>query len=396
MRIFLKIFADLLFTVLKISDSRSLALPTGTSYPDVLDSLWNCEVQIYHDGITSDMFQISRNAPTNILYKIRISQEYLYTRNYLIREFRCKLTFILLTYLTSNPGEQIPCQNQWESSVHFYYSKFKYSLIQRITTDNLVIILVTTFTRPDMITILRKFFTQNHEYLVINGGILYTKWSILCFEGFGNEFEKARCADYNTEGVLPVFNKLAHSPKFRRWEIHIYDLVMEGFYHDLIYEVFRRTNESLYFYEYRSIMTMFPNYIERFPIWQQIPTLVATRFHGYQFFTCYKQRSYPQSGFRLLSNMCEEGFPVPGKLEKTIFFRTSFGAWILMSVILVNCYNGIIITDLNAPLPGESPSVFKDLLCQGKILTSEDYKVRVPLKLEDREADVFFRNVGTK
>ncbi|OXA49752.1 hypothetical protein Fcan01_15976 [Folsomia candida] len=427
-----------------MSDSMTF-VPPGTSFPLILVTVRNCEVQIYHDGITSDMFPISGHAPTNILYKINFTQQY--ARNYLIREFHCKLTFILLTYLTSNTlnySGEIPYEGEWEYSVHFYYSSFKYSFRQGIPTDNLIIILVTTFTRQDMIALLRKFHRAKWMYLVINGGILYSKLSILCFEGFGSEYEKAQCADYTTDDVISVFGKLARSPKFRRWQILIYDFASKGFYHDLVSEVFRRTNETevdaipLNFNDRQSTMTMFSNYIEMFASHVQIPTLVTTNFRGYQFLTCYRQRyltfghfikpfQFEIWGFLgtfvvtlgisitvylryskglsrikfspflfLISNMCEEGFPVPGKLEKTIFFRTSFGAWILVSVILVNCYNGIMITDLNAPLPGETPSLFKDLLCQGKILTSGDYKMHSPRQLEDPTSDVFFETWGLR
>ncbi|OXA55106.1 hypothetical protein Fcan01_11521 [Folsomia candida] len=61
--------------------------------------------------------------------------------------------------------------------------------------------------------------------------------------------------------------------------------------------------------------------------------------------------------------MFEEGFPVPPCVAKKTFFRTVLGAWFLMSVILTNCYNGIMTSELNAPLQGRHPITFNDLVC---------------------------------
>ncbi|OXA47932.1 hypothetical protein Fcan01_17215 [Folsomia candida] len=59
--------------------------------------------------------------------------------------------------------------------------------------------------------------------------------------------------------------------------------------------------------------------------------------------------------------MFEEGFPVPTCVAKETFFRIVLGAWCLMSVFLTNCYNGIMTSELNAPLPGRHPITFNDL-----------------------------------
>ncbi|OXA49171.1 hypothetical protein Fcan01_15919 [Folsomia candida] len=43
------------------------------------------------------------------------------------------------------------------------------------------------------------------------------------------------------------------------------------------------------------------------------------------------------------------------------------GGWILMSVILTNCYNGLMISSLNSPLPKANiPETFQDLICHDK------------------------------
>ncbi|OXA56015.1 hypothetical protein Fcan01_08860 [Folsomia candida] len=65
----------------------------------------------------------------------------------------------------------------------------------------------------------------------------------------------------------------------------------------------------------------------------------------------------------LLATMFEEGFPVPPSVEKNAFCRMILGTWCLMSVILTNCYNGIMTSELNAPLQGRHPITFHDLVC---------------------------------
>lgn len=50
----------------------------------------------------------------------------------------------------------------------------------------------------------------------------------------------------------------------------------------------------------------------------------------------------------ILASIFEEDYPVPGQIERTNYFRCSIGAWIVMTVVLTNCYNGLMITELNS------------------------------------------------
>ncbi|OXA49801.1 hypothetical protein Fcan01_15571 [Folsomia candida] len=69
----------------------------------------------------------------------------------------------------------------------------------------------------------------------------------------------------------------------------------------------------------------------------------------------------------MLANIFEEAGYVPVQLDKQQFFRMVVGSWILMSVILTNCYNGLMISSLNSPLPKTNiPETFEDLICQDK------------------------------
>ncbi|OXA40634.1 hypothetical protein Fcan01_24509 [Folsomia candida] len=77
---------------------------------------------------------------------------------------------------------------------------------------------------------------------------------------------------------------------------------------------------------------------------------------------CAKLSEFPTWLF-MLSTVLEEGYGVPADIERKQFFRLTMGLWCLMSVILTNCYNGIMTTELNAPLQGGKLKTFSDLVC---------------------------------
>ncbi|OXA48701.1 hypothetical protein Fcan01_16343 [Folsomia candida] len=70
------------------------------------------------------------------------------------------------------------------------------------------------------------------------------------------------------------------------------------------------------------------------------------------------------------------------KLEAHSSFRYILGSWCLVTVVLTNCYNGLMITDLNAPLGSLKPRTFKDLICW------EDGQFRSDANLEELEKHV--------
>ncbi|OXA54073.1 hypothetical protein Fcan01_11222 [Folsomia candida] len=72
--------------------------------------------------------------------------------------------------------------------------------------------------------------------------------------------------------------------------------------------------------------------------------------------------------FHTLPTVFEETNSVPSVIEKKQFYRLIFGTWALMASILTNCYNGIMIETLIAPLPGIKILTFKDIFCEeGKV-----------------------------
>lgn len=64
----------------------------------------------------------------------------------------------------------------------------------------------------------------------------------------------------------------------------------------------------------------------------------------------------------ILATLFEETIPVPSRSEGKPLYRITISAWTLMSVILVNCYIGLMTTELNPPLEGTRPNTFKALV----------------------------------
>ncbi|OXA53908.1 hypothetical protein Fcan01_10531 [Folsomia candida] len=67
----------------------------------------------------------------------------------------------------------------------------------------------------------------------------------------------------------------------------------------------------------------------------------------------------------ILATLFEEAPPIPGQIEKLSWLRMIFGSWCLMTVILTNCYSGLMITELNAPFKSYTKETFPDLSCGG-------------------------------
>lgn len=132
---------------------------------------------------------------------------------------------------------------------------------------------------------------------------------------------------------------------------------------------------------------------------------VLSKFQSYQFITCYSEKFISMSFFLLpfqpivwgvlltsvvcislivllyikLINMnehfsawlyvvaylCDDSITVPKQLWQKNFFRLIAGSWILMSVVMTNCYTGLMISDLNSPMPSTNvPETFEDLICE--------------------------------
>ncbi|OXA44373.1 hypothetical protein Fcan01_20775 [Folsomia candida] len=79
----------------------------------------------------------------------------------------------------------------------------------------------------------------------------------------------------------------------------------------------------------------------------------------------------------LLAGIFENGGAIPGKLEQRNYSRCLLGGWGLACVVLANSYNGLIVTELNAPMVRNIPKTFSDLVCSlenAQLFRSEGFK----------------------
>ncbi|OXA48274.1 hypothetical protein Fcan01_17192 [Folsomia candida] len=92
-------------------------------------------------------------------------------------------------------------------------------------------------------------------------------------------------------------------------------------------------------------------------------TLIVGITSTYKYFGGLRNISFPPWLF-ILATVFEEAGHIPVRIERNNFFRLVLGSWCLVSVFLTNCYNGIMITELNSPLPTYRPSLFDHLICE--------------------------------
>ncbi|OXA46088.1 hypothetical protein Fcan01_19315 [Folsomia candida] len=84
---------------------------------------------------------------------------------------------------------------------------------------------------------------------------------------------------------------------------------------------------------------------------------------AYKYYGELRNISFPPWLF-ILATIFEEAGHLPENIGGNSFFRKILGAWCLVSVILTNCYNGIMISELNSPLGARRIFLFDDLLCE--------------------------------
>lgn len=210
--------------------------------------------------------------------------------------------------------------------------------------------------------------------------------------------------------------------------LHNFDIMPENYnpfnqtgsyslYEYIIQIVFRKANSSLHYesvsprYKYRTQLSLTKIVLDplRLDIEWKKTFVVPLKFVGKQFISCYYE-SFISFGFYLapfqhavwgccvatfvclvitlslyiklkhefsrepfspwlfvLASIFEEPVLIPVKLEKKMFIRIVIGSWILMSIMLINCYNGLMISDLNSPFPRKNmPETFQDLICENK------------------------------
>lgn len=181
----------------------------------------------------------------------------------------------------------------------------------------------------------------------------------------------------------------------------------------IAHEIISKSNCS-FFVDGRNYASIWPELRVRMFLSAFPETVVVTKKIGIQFLTCYTDkflsfefylapfdgaiwinlilfliviialfstyRKYDGSQFNhvagwlpLFAILFDDSSSVPGQLEKSQFYRIIFGFWGLVAVLLTNCYSSSIVTELNAPLPGERITLWENLLCDEDIVNFRNY-----------------------
>ncbi|OXA54921.1 hypothetical protein Fcan01_11864 [Folsomia candida] len=96
----------------------------------------------------------------------------------------------------------------------------------------------------------------------------------------------------------------------------------------------------------------------------------------------------------VLGALLEDGVQLPTIVEGQAIFRWVFGPWIIISVFLTNCYNGLMITGLNSPLAGNTIATWKDLVCDYKDFpyTEEQFQ-NFPKNSTERQSNLHYQDI---
>lgn len=120
--------------------------------------------------------------------------------------------------------------------------------------------------------------------------------------------------------------------------------------------------------------------------------ILVTAMRLYKFFYKVSLSNISFSAwYFILANIFEEPAFVPKKLESKQFFRLVLGTWVLTTVVLTNCYNGLMITELNSPLPATAPTSWRDLICGDKYIFKKYDKFK-KLKVVNNTVGVFWES----
>ncbi|OXA49053.1 Glutamate receptor 4 [Folsomia candida] len=114
-----------------------------------------------------------------------------------------------------------------------------------------------------------------------------------------------------------------------------------------------------------------------------ICTIIAIMTLVHNFHRPEEKQPFSAWLFVLASLFEETGF-LSSKIERATFFRILIGIWSIMSVILTNGYNGIMISELNSPRQLSHPENFEDLVCQNKFKNNQ-FKSADTMGLSDSE-----------
>ncbi|OXA44501.1 hypothetical protein Fcan01_20554 [Folsomia candida] len=191
-------------------------------------------------------------------------------------------------------------------------------------------------------------------------------------------------------------------------------------HHHIAQSVFRKSNSTLSFCRSCSLMYHGEIKLDVLESIHSSPTKiqVTVGFIGYQFSSCYSEKEItfrfyiapfqrevwyailfggvmvylvmvlivrfvtkaPEDfsiWMTVLAVMFEKWGTIPGQVEKPDYTRYLLIGWTLACLVLINLYNGLMISELNSPMARNGPEIFSDLVCSledAQLFHSERFK----------------------
>ncbi|OXA42221.1 hypothetical protein Fcan01_22781 [Folsomia candida] len=125
-------------------------------------------------------------------------------------------------------------------------------------------------------------------------------------------------------------------------------------------------------------------------LWVSFLISVLLTFMVLYFYTSWKHHRPPYAvWWSFVSLFLDDSSSVPQVIGSALFYRLLFCTWGPVAVLLTNCYSGLMISELNAPLKQARARVFEDLVCQ----SGSNFKIpTVPEELSRWAERVPFEN----
>ncbi|OXA39942.1 hypothetical protein Fcan01_25234 [Folsomia candida] len=174
------------------------------------------------------------------------------------------------------------------------------------------------------------------------------------------------------------FDITRHEHELQRWGSA--SLTESNFMAELEWDIIITENEGFQFLTcYTEPYISFNLYITPFQteLWVVLGLSITTIITVTAIVLHYrKEEQYFSIWLFILATLFEETGFIPSKIVKCDYFRLSLGTWCLMSVILTNVYNGLMISELNAPRKMFHPEIFFHLRCQNLFEDLVKFKMR--------------------
>ncbi|OXA40864.1 Glutamate receptor ionotropic, delta-1 [Folsomia candida] len=413
---FPKIYSILLVLSIRVLTAGANVMDT-IHLNDYVDGDNDCDVQIFYSDITSDKQGSGRHSthPTTISRTILQKN---FPSNWMdvnitgsavreVAEYRSLLFLrhkerppIMITCATNVYIVVITTMKLWSEREKIFQNKrtfYNYIAFIFYSRDNTRFCVVPTalsrvqceyFERTrDSVVVSFKALTSAPEYWILNGFSVTTGRGLIATRGnlpnLGNPFAN----DSTLKALVSLARIAFHQANLTILEIPIRGIIPNEAY--ISVHQFDRVNligsrqivvSKFVGYKFLTCYTeqfiTFYFYVTPFKLEVWIGLLAAILIFVLGNEVSNKFTNFGKSSFSawlfILANMFEEGGFVPKCFEKSNFFRLTFGFWGLMALILTNCYTGLMISELNAPLRGNVPTIFQDLVCS-KGYNSESY-----------------------